>query len=39
MAMAEEEKFKFDLEDYLVIKGVLTHEEVAELNAIADEKC
>ena len=38
MAMTEEEKFMFDLEGYLVIKGVLTGEEVAELNTIADTK-
>ena len=38
MVMTEEEKFKFDLEGYLVIKGVLTQEALAELNAIADER-
>ena len=38
MAMTEEEKFKFDLEGYLVVKGVLTREELAELNAISDAK-
>jgi hypothetical protein len=31
-----EEKFTFDLEGYLVIKGVLDAGEVAELNALAD---
>jgi hypothetical protein len=36
--MTPEEKFLFDLHGYLVIKNVLTPEEVAELNAIADEK-
>ena len=36
--MTEEEKFMFDLEGYLVIKGVLTPDEVAELNAISDTK-
>ena len=34
--MTPEEKFTFDLEGYIVIKNVLTPEEVAELNAIAD---
>jgi hypothetical protein len=36
--LTPEEKFLFDLEGYLVIKNVLTPEEVAELNRIADEK-
>jgi hypothetical protein len=36
--MTPEEKFLFDLHGYLVIKNVLTPEEVAELNAVADEK-
>lgn len=36
--MTPEEKFLFDLQGYLVIKNVLTLEQVAELNAIADEK-
>lgn len=36
--MTPEEKFLFDLQGYLVIKNVLTPAEVAELNAIADEK-
>ncbi len=36
--MTPEEKFLFDLQGYLVIKNVLTPEEVAELNALADEK-
>jgi len=36
--MTPEEKFLFDLQGYLVIKNVLTPDEVAELNAIADEK-
>jgi hypothetical protein len=36
--MTPEEKFLFDLQGYLVIKNVLTEGEVAELNAIADEK-
>ncbi len=35
--MTFEEKFMFDLEGYLMVKNVLTPEEVAELNAIADE--
>lgn len=36
--VSDEEKFIFDLEGYLVIKNVLSKEEVAELNAIADQK-
>lgn len=36
--MTPEEKFLFDLHGYLVIKNALTPAEVAELNAIADEK-
>lgn len=36
--MTDEEKFSFDLEGYLVIKNVLTDDEVAELNALADER-
>lgn len=36
--MTPEEKFLVDLHGYLVIKNVLTPEEVAELNAIADVK-
>jgi hypothetical protein len=36
--MTPEEKFVFDLDGYLLIKNVLTAAEVAELNAIADEK-
>jgi ectoine hydroxylase-related dioxygenase (phytanoyl-CoA dioxygenase family) len=36
--MTPEEKFLFDLNGYLVIKNVLSPTEVAELNAIADEK-
>lgn len=35
--MTPEEKFLFDLQGYLVIKNVLTADEVAELNALADE--
>lgn len=34
--MTPEEKFMFDLDGYLVIKGVLEPDEVAELNALAD---
>jgi len=33
-----EEKFMFDLEGYIVIKNVLTPEEVAALNALADQR-
>ena len=36
--MTPEEKFLFDLHGYLVIKNVLTPAEVAELNAVADER-
>ena len=36
-AMTVEEKFQFDLEGYLVVPGVLSATEVAELNALADE--
>ena len=34
--MTDEEKFMVDLEGYLVIKNVLTDDEVAEMNEIAD---
>jgi ectoine hydroxylase-related dioxygenase (phytanoyl-CoA dioxygenase family) len=34
--MIQEEKFIFDLQGYLLIKGVLTPEEVAELNQVSD---
>lgn len=37
--MTEEEKFSFDLEGYLVVKQVLTAEEVAALSAIAVQQC
>ncbi|MEM7019421.1 MAG: phytanoyl-CoA dioxygenase family protein [Pseudomonadota bacterium] len=37
MVMTDEEKFTFDLEGYLVIRNVLTVEEIAELNRQADE--
>lgn len=36
--MTPEEKFLFDIQGYIVIKNVLTPDEVARLNAIADEK-
>jgi hypothetical protein len=36
--MNTEEKFVFDLEGYIVIKGVLSPDEVAELNDLADRK-
>jgi hypothetical protein len=36
--MTPEEKFIFDLDGYIVIKDVLTEEEVATINAITDEK-
>ena len=37
-APTSEEKFIFDLEGYLVVKNVLSSEEVDKLNAIADQK-
>ena len=37
MSMTDEEKFQFDLEGYLIVKGVLTKEELVELNDIGDE--
>jgi ectoine hydroxylase-related dioxygenase (phytanoyl-CoA dioxygenase family) len=36
--MTPEEKFLFDLHGYIVIKNVLAPDEVAALNALADEK-
>ena len=36
--MTEEEKFIVDLEGYLVIKNVLTTNEVSELNRLIDEE-
>ena len=35
--MTPEEKFQFDLEGYLVVRGVLGSDELAELNAIASD--
>ena len=35
--ISPEEKFRFDLEGYLVIKSAIAPEEVAEMNRIADE--
>ena len=37
--MTEEELFAFDLEGYLIVKGVLPPEEVAALHAIALRQC
>ena len=37
--MTDEEKYLFDLQGYLVIRGLLTHEEVDELNAVSDRVC
>ena len=34
--MTPEEKFIFDLEGYLVLKGILSSNEVDEVNALAD---
>ena len=34
--MTDEEKFSFDLEGYLVVKDVLTQDEMKPLNAVAD---
>ena len=36
--MTPEEKFIFDLDGYIVIKDVLTRDEVDEINAVTDEK-
>ncbi|MCZ6634200.1 MAG: phytanoyl-CoA dioxygenase family protein [bacterium] len=36
--MTPEEKFMFDLQGYLVVKNVLSQEEVDQLNQIADQK-
>jgi hypothetical protein len=36
--MTSEEKFLFDLQGYLIVKNVLSPEEVANLNAIADRE-
>ena len=36
--ISQEEKFRFDLEGYLVVRNALTPEEVLELNGIIDEK-
>ena len=35
--ISPEEKFKFDLEGYLVVRNALAPEEVVEMNRIADE--
>lgn len=35
--ISPEEKFKFDLEGYLMVRNALTPEEVVEMNRIADE--
>ena len=37
-AMTDEEKFIFDLDGYIVIKDVLTDDEVSEINTITDAK-
>ena len=34
--ISPEEKFRFDLEGFLVVKNALAPEEVAEMNRIAD---
>ena len=36
--MTPEEKFIFDLEGYIVIRNVLTADEVTELNDLVDHK-
>ena len=38
LQMTSEEKFQVDLEGYLVIKNVLTEDEVAEMNAFIDRE-
>lgn len=35
--MTTEEKFQFDLQGYLVVRNVLSNEEVAELNEVSDQ--
>ena len=35
-AVTDEEKFSFDLEGYLIVKDVLTADEIKSLNAVAD---
>ncbi len=37
--MTAEQKFMFDLEGYLLLKSILTADEIAELNAVADRVC
>lgn len=37
--MTDEERFTFDLEGYLILKNVLTADEVAELSALARQRC
>ena len=34
--MTPEERFRFDLQGYVVVPGVLTRDECAELSALAD---
>ena len=36
-ALTDEEKFRFDLEGYLIIKNVLSRDTCAELSALSDE--
>ena len=35
--LSDEQKFNFDLQGFLVVKGVLTHDECRELSDLADE--
>ena len=35
-AVTPEERFRFDLQGYVVVPGVLTRDECAELSALAD---
>jgi hypothetical protein len=37
LMISPEEKFRFDLEGYLVVKNALSNEEVSEMNRIADK--
>ena len=37
MGMTKEEKFRFDLQGFLVVKNVLSADEVDALNKLADE--
>jgi hypothetical protein len=38
-AVSDDDRYVFDLNGFLVLKAVLSSDEVAELNAIIDERC